>query len=150
MNSKIIFFHVMECGYNWRFKKIERNFRVVSKRNWISNNWTKSMSENEVHQYGWRPAPLLAGMQDWATNSRFFYQTFVAPPQRSTTSKRKLKMINSIQKVGLRLLPMNVEMLMFLKYNFYSIYDTTELPTTPEGSSLLTQNFTTLIQRKSN
>lgn len=60
-------------------------------------------------------------------------RTYLGSPPSSTTSEREFKVGKTLQKDRVKLLPKNVETLLFLKYNLRAIAYTTSLPTVPEG-----------------
>lgn len=60
-------------------------------------------------------------------------RAYLCPPASSTASEREFKVGKLIQKDKIRLLPKNVEMLLFLKYNLRAVSYSTELPTPPEN-----------------
>ena len=60
-------------------------------------------------------------------------RTYLGSPPSSTTSEREFKVGKALQKDRINLLPKNVEMLLFLKYNLRAIDCSTSLPTVPEG-----------------
>lgn len=58
--------------------------------------------------------------------------TYLSPPASSSAREREFKVGKSIQKDRIKLLPKNVEMLLFLKYNLRAIGHVTTLPSIPE------------------
>ena len=53
---------------------------------------------------------------------------FLSPPPSSSASEREFKISKSLQKDRIKLLPKNLELLLFLKYNLRSINYCTDLP----------------------
>ena len=57
---------------------------------------------------------------------------YLSPPPSSSASEREFKISKSIQKDRIRLLPKNVETLLFLKYNLRALKYTTSFPEVPK------------------
>ena len=60
-------------------------------------------------------------------------RTYLVSPPSSTISEREFRVGKTLEKDHVNLLPKNVEVLLFLKYNLRAIDYTTSLPTVPEG-----------------
>ena len=58
---------------------------------------------------------------------------FLSPPPSSSASEREFKISKSLQKDRIKLLPKNLEILLFLKYNLRAINYSTNLPEVPKN-----------------
>ena len=61
---------------------------------------------------------------------------FLCPPASSSTSEREFKVAKLLVEKRIKLLPSNVEKLLFLKYNLRSLEYSTQLPSPPEDFQL--------------
>ena len=69
-------------------------------------------------------------------------RTYLAPPPSSTASEREFKVAKNIQSESrARLLPANLEKLLFLKYNLRALGYRTNLSTPPEHFILPNSKF---------